>query len=87
MPTPPSNMPLGTCTPGFSGTIASFSPDSDAETASIIDRLREMGFSEDLDVEVLHQNPFGKDPIAVKVGSMTLALRRAEANLIEVTPA
>ncbi len=86
MPPSHSNVPLGTCTPGFSGTITSFSPNADAETASIIDRLREMGFSEDLGVEVLHQNPFGKDPIAVKVGSMTLALRRAEANLIEVVP-
>ena len=46
-------------------------------------RLHEMGFDEGVDVEVLHKAPLG-DPIALRVGNMTIAIRRAEAALIEV---
>lgn len=48
-------------------------------------RLHEMGFDEGVDVEVLHKAPLG-DPIALRVGNMTIALRRAQAALIEVDP-
>lgn len=46
-------------------------------------RLHEMGFDEGVDVEVLHTAPLG-DPIALRVGNMTIAIRRAEAALIGV---
>ena len=46
-------------------------------------RLHEMGFDEGVDVEVLHRAPMG-DPIALRVGNMTIAIRRTEASLIEV---
>lgn len=46
-------------------------------------RLHEMGFDEGVDIEVLHKAPLG-DPIALRVGNMTIALRRAQAALIEV---
>lgn len=46
-------------------------------------RLHEMGFDEGVDVEVLHKAPLG-DPIALRVGNMTIAIRRAEAALIAV---
>lgn len=42
-------------------------------------RLIEMGFIEGAEVEVLHEGPFGRDPIAVRVGSATVALRRRDA--------
>lgn len=45
-------------------------------------RLHEMGFDEGVDVEVLHKAPLG-DPIALRVGNSTIALRRAQAALIE----
>lgn len=45
--------------------------------------LHEMGFDEGVDVEVLHKAPLG-DPIALRVGNMTIAIRRAEAALIGV---
>jgi ferrous iron transport protein A len=35
-------------------------------------------------VEVLHEAPFGKDPIAVRVRGALLALRRSEANHVRV---
>ena len=46
-------------------------------------RLHEMGFDEGVDVEVMHKAPLG-DPIALRVGNMTIAIRRAEAALIAV---
>ena len=41
--------------------------------------LLEIGFVEGAQVEILHQGPFGGDPIAVQVDSMRVALRRADA--------
>jgi ferrous iron transport protein A len=35
-------------------------------------------------VELVHQAPFGGDPVAVRVRGALIALRRNEANLIEV---
>jgi ferrous iron transport protein A len=35
-------------------------------------------------VEAVHHAPFGKDPIACRVGRMTIALRRAQAQAISV---
>jgi len=49
-------------------------------------RLQELGFDEGVDVELLHRAPFGGDPLAVRVGNMVVALRRAMAALIEVEP-
>jgi len=46
------------------------------------ERLREMGFVEDAEVELLHEGPFGGDPLAVKVERMIVALRRAEAEAV-----
>lgn len=53
-----------------------------AETAAR--RLRELGLDEGVLVEALHVAPFGKDPIACRVGRMTVALRRAQAHAITV---
>jgi ferrous iron transport protein A len=47
-------------------------------------RLRNLGFDEGVSVESLHAAPFGKDPLAVRVGRMTVALRRAAARVILV---
>lgn len=50
--------------------------------ADLEDRLLEIGFEEGLQVELLHQGPIGRDPLAVKIGTMTIALRKAEADAI-----
>jgi ferrous iron transport protein A len=47
-------------------------------------RLLEMGFLEGSSVELVHEAPFGGDPIAVRIRGSLLALRRNEANFIEV---
>jgi ferrous iron transport protein A len=48
-------------------------------------RLKHFGFDEDVLVEPLHQGPFGRDPLAVKVGRMTVAIRRSHARAVSVT--
>ena len=49
-------------------------------------RLRHFGFDEGVTVEPLHLGPFGRDPIAVRVGRMTVAIRRKHAGAVRVTP-
>ena len=47
-------------------------------------RLLEMGLLEGTPIEIAHEAPFGKDPIAVRVRGTLIALRRSEADQIEV---
>jgi ferrous iron transport protein A len=49
-------------------------------------RLQHFGFDEGVTVEPLHLGPFGRDPIAVRVGRMTVAIRRRHAGAIRVVP-
>jgi ferrous iron transport protein A len=49
-------------------------------------RLRELGFDEGVAIEVLHRAALGKGPIACRIGRMTVALRRAVAGAISVSP-
>ena len=51
-------------------------------------RLLEIGFVEGARVQVLHEGPFGRDPVAVRVDDTRIALRRREAAdvLIELEP-
>ncbi|MES2498307.1 MAG: FeoA family protein [Pseudomonadota bacterium] len=49
-------------------------------------RLRELGVDEGVSVEKLHKGPFGIDPIACRIGRMTVALRSAQAAAILVGP-
>ena len=49
-------------------------------------RLRHFGFDEDIIVEPLHLGPFGRDPIAIRVGRMTVAIRRKHAGAVRVIP-
>ena len=49
-------------------------------------RLRNLGLDEGVQVEALHGAPFGRDPLAIRIGRMTLAMRRAHARVIGVAP-
>lgn len=49
------------------------------------DRLLEIGFEEGLDVKILHEGPISRDPLAVRIGQMTVALRRMEADAVRVS--
>jgi len=48
-------------------------------------RLLELGFVEGARVELLHEGLFGRDPIAMKVDDMRVALRRHEAASLTVS--
>ena len=50
-------------------------------------RLRHFGFDEGVAVEPLHLGPFGRDPLAIRVGRMTVAIRRSHARAVRVVPA
>lgn len=54
------------------------------EGSRLRERLLEIGLVEGSEVEVCHEAPFGKDPIAVKVRGALIGLRRNEAELVEV---
>jgi len=49
-------------------------------------RLKHFGFDEGVTVEPLHLGPFGRDPLAIRVGRMTVAIRRAHARAVRVVP-
>ena len=71
-------------------------PPHEAATIRVIDwsvlktsearRMRELGFDEGVRVETLHRGPVGMDPIACRVGRMTIAMRRATAAAVSVDP-
>jgi ferrous iron transport protein A len=58
--------------------------DWDSLEESEANRLRHFGFDEGVSVEPLHLGPFGRDPLAVRVGRMTVAIRRAHARAVRV---
>lgn len=47
-------------------------------------RLLELGFVEGARIELLHEGLLGRDPIAMKVDDMRVALRRHEAERLTV---
>jgi ferrous iron transport protein A len=47
-------------------------------------RLRNLGFDEGVRIEALHGAPFGKDPLAIRIGRMMVAMRRAQAHAVSV---
>jgi ferrous iron transport protein A len=48
-------------------------------------RLKHFGFDEGVTIEPLHLGPFGRDPLAVRVGRMIVAIRKAQAQAVKVT--
>ena len=80
-------MPLGLAKRGYTGVIQHLSAKDAGSALSNIElesRLIELGFVEGARVEVLHEGLVGRDPIAVRVDSITIAVRRREAMAIIV---
>jgi ferrous iron transport protein A len=78
---------LGTAPLGFRGRIRAVDATGCGRSlpaAELERRLLEMGFVEGAVVEIRNQGLFGRDPIAVRVDSATVAIRRAEAHAIQV---
>lgn len=57
----------------------------DAHGLELERRLLELGFVEGARVELLHEGLLGRDPIAMKVDDMRVALRRHEAASLTVS--
>ena len=53
---------------------------------AVASRLRHFGFDEGVAIQPLHLGPFGRDPLAVRVGRMTVAIRRIHARAVHVVP-
>ncbi len=73
---------LGAARKGFRGTVASVLPIEGVGRLPADEmerRLIEMGFIEGAAVEIIHEGPIQRDPIAVRVGNATVALRRRDA--------
>jgi len=50
-------------------------------------RMRELGFEAGEEVEAIHASGWlSRDPIACRIGRMTVAIRKAHANAISVVP-
>lgn len=58
--------------------------DSTADTAALLARLRDLGFVAGTRCEVVARMWLGGDPLVVRIGGSTFALRRAEAAAVRV---
>lgn len=72
--------------PGARGVIVQVSPGdaADEHALELERRLLELGFIEGARIELLHEGLLGRDPIAMKVDDMRVALRRHEAARLTV---
>jgi ferrous iron transport protein A len=80
-------MRLGSAKRGYSGVIRQVDADgvnSSLPALELESRLIELGFVEGARVEVLHEGVIGRDPIAVRVDNITVAVRRREAMAVIV---
>jgi ferrous iron transport protein A len=80
-------MPLGLAKRGYCGVVQHLAADDANSALSAIElesRLIELGFVEGAKVEVLHEGIVGRDPIAVRIENVTIAVRRREAMAIIV---
>ena len=83
----PAPIPLGLARRGFSGTVQHIhatNAHSSLAASELESRLIELGFVEGARVEILHEGIVGRDPIAVRVENVTIAVRRREAMAIMV---
>jgi len=80
-------MPLGLAQRGYTGVIQRLSAGDAGSALSDVElesRLIELGFVEGARVEVLHEGIVGRDPIAVRIENVTVAVRRREAMAVFV---
>jgi ferrous iron transport protein A len=78
---------LGLAKRGYCGVIhhlAAGEANSALPALELESRLIELGFVEGARVEVLHEGIVGRDPIAVRIENVTVAVRRREAMAVIV---
>ena len=80
-------VPLGKAARGYVGVIDHLAPEVEGSALSAAElerRLLELGFVEGARVEILHEGILGRDPIAVRIENVTIAVRRREAMAVIV---
>lgn len=71
---------------GQHATVTALDPTSPELDAAQLRRLGELGFLPGEPVQALRRGPGGREPLAVRVGDTLLALRRCEADCVQVQP-
>ena len=85
----PATITLDQLNVGDAGVIGAIKQHTSAITHAdpqLTRRLMEIGFIPGEPFQILHKGFFGGEPIAVRIGHSTFALRRFEAALISVLP-
>ncbi len=72
---------------GGRATVTAVTPASPELEAGDLRRLGELGFIPGEPLHLLRRGPGGREPLAVQVGDTLFALRRVEAECIEIEPA
>ena len=71
---------------GQSARVVGVVPSAPDVPADLTRRLADLGFLPGEHVHVLARGPLGGEPVAVRVGTATFALRRLEADCIRIAP-
>jgi ferrous iron transport protein A len=71
---------------GQSGTVIHLAPSDHDAGVDVARRLMELGFVPGETIRMLKRGLPGGDPLAVRVGQSTFALRRFEAALVSIKP-
>lgn len=85
----PPQITLDALAVGQSGTVLHITPlpaDQVGDGVDLARRLMELGFVPGERIRMLKRGIPGGDPLAIKVGNATFALRRFEAALITIQP-
>jgi len=78
--------PLPLLSKGRNAVVVGMTPAADDEQLAVQMRLRELGFVPGEELRIVAESFPGRDPIAVRLGSTTFALRRFEAAMVRVVP-
>ena len=78
-----ATVPLSSLRPGATGTVAGVLPPQTGPDEQLVRRLVEIGFLAGEPVRIVARAP-GDEPIAVRLGRSTFALRGFEAAFVQV---
>jgi ferrous iron transport protein A len=70
---------------GAHATVLGVSASTPQADAQMLHRLAELGFLPGEPVQVLRRGPGGREPLAVQIGETLFALRKIEAQCVEVS--
>lgn len=79
-------VPLSQLPAGAEATVGEVLPPAEAHDRELVLRLIEIGFLPGERVRVIARGQPGNEPIAVRLGHTTFALRRFEAEFVRVLP-